>query len=327
MKRREFITLLGAAAAARPLAARAQQTGKVARVGFLGAASAPGYANQLAGFRAGLRDLGYVDGTNVVIEYRWAQGDYERLPGLVADLVRSNVNVIVTHGTPGALAAKQATTTVPIVMAIVGDPVASGIVASLAQPGGNITGQSFFNPELGAKKIELLKEALPHMTRAACLLNQDNPGSTSLTLQAMEVAAKSLKMELYQFAVRRPDDLEGVFERMEQARIEGLAIDDDGMLNANVGAIAGLAIKRRILSSGNKELAQAGGLIGYGVNVFATFRRAAVFVDKILQGTKPADLPIEQATRFEVVLNLKTANALGLAVPPTLLVRADEVIE
>jgi len=212
-------------------------------------------------------------------------------------------------------------------MAIVGDPVAGGIVTSLAQPGGNITGQSFFNPELGAKKIELLKEALPHMTRAACLLNQDNPGSTVLTLPAMEVAAKSLKMELYQFGVRRPDDLEGAFERMEQARIEGLVIDDEGMLNANVGAIAGLARKRRILSGGNKELAQAGGLIGYGVNVFATFRRAAVFVDKILQGTKPADLPIEQATRFELLVNLKTANALGLAVPPTLLVRADQVIE
>ena len=278
-------------------------------------------------FRAGLRDLGYVEGTNVVIEYRWAQGHYERLPGLAADLVRSNVAVIVTHGTPGALAAKQATTTVPIVMALVGDPVASGIVASLAQPGGNITGQSFFNPELSAKKIELLKEVLPHMTKAACLLNQDNPGSIGLSFQAMEATAKSLKMELYQFAVRRPDDLERAFERMEQARIEGLAIDDDGMFNANVGAIAGLAIKRRILSSGNKELAPAGGLIGYGVNVFATFRRAAVFVDKILQGTKPADLPIEQATRFEFVVNLKTANALGLAVPPTLLVRADEVIE
>jgi putative ABC transport system substrate-binding protein len=327
MRRRTFITLVGGAAAAWPLAARAQQTGKVARVGFLGAASAAAYANQLAGFRAGLRDLGYVEGTNVVIDDRWAQGHYERLPGLVADLVRSNVDVIVTHGTPGALAAKQTTTTVPIVMAIVGDPVAGGIVASFAQPGGNITGQSFFNPELGAKKIELLKEALPHMTRAACLLNPDNPGSIGLTLQAMEDAAKSLKMELHQFAVRRPDELESAFERMEQARIEGLAIDDEGMLNANVGAIAGLAVKRRLLSSGTKEFAQAGGLIGYGVNHFATFRRAAVFVDKILKGTKPADLPIEQATTFDFVLNLKTANALGLTVPLTLLVRADEVIE
>src|SRR5262249_24937540 len=232
-------------------------------------ASAAGYANQLAGFRTGLRDLGYVEGTNVVVDDRWAQGHYERLPGLVADLVRSNVDVIVTHGTPGALAAKQATTTVPIVMAIVGGPVASGIVASLAQPGGNITGQSCFNPELGAKKIELLKEPLPHMTRAACLLNPDNPGSIGLTLQAMEDAAKSLKMELHQFAV----------------------------------------------------------LIGYGGNHFATFRQAAVFVDKILKGTKPADLPIEQATTFDFVLNLKTANALGLTVPLTLLVRADEVIE
>src|SRR5215471_20652160 len=198
MRRRDFIQAIAGSAATWPLAVRAQQTRKVARVGFLGAASAAGYANQLAGFRAGLRDLGYAEGTNVVINDRWAQGHYERLPGLVADLVRSNVDVIVTHGTPGALAAKQTTTTVPIVMAIVGDPVAGGIVASLAQPGGNITGQSFFNPELGAKKIELLKEALPHMIRAACLLNPDNPGSMGLTLQAMGDAAKSLKMELRQ---------------------------------------------------------------------------------------------------------------------------------
>src|SRR5262249_20759599 len=206
------------------------------------------------------------------IDDRWAQGHYERRDGLGADLVRSNVDVIVTHGTPGALAAKQTTTTVPIVMAIVGDPVASGIVASLAHPSGNITGQSFFNPELGAKRIELLKEALPYMARTACLLNPDNPGSVRLTLQAMEVAADTLKMELHQFPVRRPDELESAFERMEQAGIEGLAVDDEGLFNANVGAIAGLAVKRRLLSSGTKELAQAGGLIGYGVNHFATFR-------------------------------------------------------
>jgi putative tryptophan/tyrosine transport system substrate-binding protein len=327
MRRREFITLLGGAAAAWPLAARAQQPAKVARIGFLGSASASGYANQLAGFRAGLRDLGYVEGTNAIIEYRWAEGNYERLPGLVADLIRSNVDVIVTHGTPGSLAAKQATATVPIVVGIIGDPVASGLVASLARPGGNITGQSFFNPELSAKRIELLKETSPHMTKAAFLLNPDNPDSTGPSLQAAELAAQSLKVELQQFPVRRLNEFESAFERMEQGRVEGVVIDDDGMFNANIGAIAVLAAKRRLPSIGNKELAQAGGLAGYGVDFFAIFRRAAAFVDKILKGTTPADLPIEQATKFEFVLNLKTAKALGITVPLAMLTRADEVIE
>jgi putative ABC transport system substrate-binding protein len=313
--------------AAWPLAALGQQAEKIARIGFLGATSAAGYADQLAGLRAGLRDLGYIECANLVIEYRWAQGQYERLAGLAADLIRANVAVIVTHGTPGALAAKQATTTLPIVMAIVGDPVVSGIVPSLAHPGGNITGQSFFNPELSGKKIELLKEALPRMTRAACLLNANNPGSTGPVLEAMKAAANSLKIDLHQFAVRQSDDLRSAFEGMKEAGIEGVAIDDEGIFNANAAAVAGLALKQHLISSGTKEFAQAGGLIGYGVNHFATFRRAAVFVDKVLKGVQPADLPIEQATTFEFVLNSKTAKALGLDVPPSLLVRADEVIE
>jgi putative ABC transport system substrate-binding protein len=326
MRRRELITLLGGAAAW-PLAARAQQAGKVPRIGFLGAATAASTnPAQLAGLRQGLRDLGYVEGRNIIIEYRWAEGNYERLAELAGDLVRSNVDVIVTAGTPGSLAAKRATMTIPIVMANAGDPVAAGLVASVARPGGNITGQSSFSPELYAKRIELLKEVMPHMTEVAILFNSDN-AATRAELQTMETAAESIKLKLQQFPVRAPNDLESAFDGMVQTHLDAVGISDDGMLNANRGAIAALAAARRLLSIGNKELAQAGGLIGYGINYFATYRRAAVFVGKILKGTKPADLPIEQAAKFELVLNLKTAKALGLEVPTATLLRADELIE
>jgi putative ABC transport system substrate-binding protein len=212
-------------------------------------------------------------------------------------------------------------------LALVGDPVTAGIVASLARPGGNITGQSFFAPELAAKRIQLLKQLMPQMTRIAAFMNPSNPGGVGGELQAMETAAKSLKMELKQVLVRGPNEFESAFEQMQQESVAAVAISDDGMLIANIIAIAALATKRRLVSIGNKEFAQAGGLMGYGVDFFATFRRAAVFVDRILKGAKPADIPIEQATKFEVVINLKTAKALGLDVPPTLLATADEVIE
>ena len=205
-----------------------------------------------------------------------------------------------------------------------GDPVTAGIVASLARPGGNITGQSFFAPELVAKRIQLLKQLMPQMTRIAAFMNPSNPGGVGRELQAMETAAKSLKMELKQVLVRGPNEFESAFEQMQQESVAAVAISDDGMLIANIIAIAALATKRRLVSIGNKEFAQAGGLLGYGVDFFATFRRAAVFVDRILKG---ANIPIEQATKFEVVINLKTAKALGLDVPPTLLATADEVIE
>jgi putative ABC transport system substrate-binding protein len=325
MKRREFITVLGGAAAW-PLAARAQQTGKLARIGFLGAAFESGFAKRVEGFRSGLRDLGYVEGTNAIIEYRWADEKYERLPELAAELVRSKVNVIVAHGTPGSLAAKRATATIPIVVANIGDAVAAGVVASLARPGGNITGLSFFAPQLGAKRIELLKELMPQLTRVAVLLNANNPGKGPI-VQAMEMTARSLKVGLQQFLVRGPSELASAFEQMEQERIAAVTVDDDAVLLANIGAIAALAIRRNLVSVGNKELAQGGGLMGYGADSVANFRRAAVFVDKILKGAKPADIPIEQATKFEFVLNLKAAKALGLDVPPIMLVRADEVIE
>ena len=325
MRRREFISLLGGGAAW-PFVARAQQASKIAQIGFLGAASASAYARQVEGFRLGLHDLGYIEGTNIVIAYRWAEGNYARLPELAADLIRSNVDVVVTHGTPGSAAAKQATATVPIVMAIVGDPVGTGIVANLARPGGNITGLSFFGPELGAKRIELLKEMLPRITRVGVLINPDNSYSR-LELPALEEIARSLGIGVNQFRVRSPNEFDSAFETMQQEGVKAVAVQDEAMLTANVKAIAALATRRSLLSIGNNELARAGGLIGYGVNFFEIFRRAATFVDKVLKGTKPADIPIEQAARFQFVLNLRTAKALGLDVPTSMLLRADEVIE
>jgi putative tryptophan/tyrosine transport system substrate-binding protein len=325
IRRRQFINLIGGAAAW-PFSAGAQQAGKIARIGFLGAASASGYARQVEEFRSGLRDLGYVEGTNIIIVYRWAEGNYARLPELVAALIRSNVDVIVTHGTPGALAAKHATVTVPIVV-MLGDPLASGIVTSLARPGGNITGQSFFNPELTARRIELLKQMLPAMTRLAYLFNPDNPAGAGPSLQAAGAAAQSLMVELQQFPIRGPSDFESAFERMESAHVEAFQVDEDAVFNANARAIVELATNGRLLSIGSKEFAEAGALMGYGIDLVAIFRRASVFVDKILKGTKPADIPIEQATKFHFVLNLKTAKTLNLAIPPTLLALADEVIE
>jgi putative ABC transport system substrate-binding protein len=325
MQRREFITLLGGAAAW-PLAARAQQAGRVPRIGFLGAASPSTFASRLEGIRLGLRDFGYVEGTNITIEYRWAEGRYERLPELAAELVRSNVDLIITHTTPGSLAAKRATTTIPIVMALIGDPVVAGIVASLARPGGNITGQSFFGAEIRAKRIELLKEVMPRLTQVAVILNADNPGAET-EFQAMEATAKLLNITLQPFRLREPSELASVFERIEQAYVEAVETGDDPLSTLNAGAIAALAARGRLLSIGSEDIARAGGMMGYGVDFVATYRHTAFFVDKILKGTNPADVPIERASKFQFVLNLKTAKALGLDVPTATLLRADEVVE
>jgi putative ABC transport system substrate-binding protein len=323
--RRTFLAALGGAAA-RPIAAPAQQPAKVARIGWLGMLSTSTDAVRIEGLRQGLRDFGYVEGANITIEYRWAEGHYERLPELAAELVRSNVDVIVTHTTPGALAAKRATTTIPIVVASVGDPVASGLIPSVARPGGNITGQSFFNPELRAKRIELLKEIRPRLGQVAALLNPDNP-ITGPELRAMQATAQSLNVRLQPLRLQA-SELVDAFEQMEQRQVEAIETGDDPALTvANAGAIAALAMRARLLCIGPKEIAQAGGLMGYGINFAATFRRAAFFVDKILKGAVPADLPFEQATKFETVLNLRTARALGLDVPTPTLLRADEIIE
>jgi putative tryptophan/tyrosine transport system substrate-binding protein len=236
------------------------------------------------------------------------------------------VDLIITHTTPGSLAAKRATTTIPIVMALIGDPVVAGIVASLARPGGNITGQSFFGAEIRAKRIELLKEVMPRLTQVAVILNADNPGAET-EFQAMEATAKLLNITLQPFRLREPSELASVFERMEQAYVEAVETGDDPLSTLNAGAIAALAARGRLLSIGSEDIARAGGMMGYGVDFVATYRHTAFFVDKILKGTNPADVPIERASKFQFVLNLKTAKALGLDVPTATLLRADEVIE
>jgi putative tryptophan/tyrosine transport system substrate-binding protein len=326
MRRREFITLLGGALPAWACAARAQEPRKVVRIGLLGPLSASAQASRVEAIRQGLRDHGYIEGTNLTIEYRWAEGRYERLLELAGELVRANVDVIITYGTPASLAAKQATTTIPIVVALIGDPIVSGLVTSVSRLSGNVTGQSFFNPQLRAKRVELLKEVKPGIARMAVLLNPDNPASVP-EFEAMEVTARSLGVSLQPFRLRGPSEFVSAFESIEQAGAEAVETGDDGMVAGNLGAIAALAARARLLSTGPKEVAQAGGLMGYGVDIFATYRRAGIFVDKILKGARPADLPIEQATKFATVLNLRTARALGLDVPTATLLRADEVIE
>jgi putative ABC transport system substrate-binding protein len=326
MQRREFITLLGGTAASWPLTAQAQQTAKVARIGFLGSTFASNWASRVEAFRSGLRDLGYVEGENIAIEFRWAEERYDQLADLAAELVRLRVDVLVTIGTPGSLVAKRATTTIPIVMVHSGDAVAAGIVASLARPSGNLTGMTYFLPELMGKRIEWLKEVVPRITRVAILVKPDNPFFAT-ALRSLEISAKSLDVSLQQFEVRAPDDFANAFAAMAKNGVDAVVILEDAVFVSNARAIADLAAKHRLPSAGFNEFAETGGLIGYGVDFLEMYRRAAGFVDKILKGAKPADIPVEQATKFVAVINMKTAKALGLNVPPMLLARADEVIE
>ena len=312
-------------AAAWPLAARAQQT-KVARIGFLGSDSASSHAARLAALRAGLRDLGWHEGTNLLIEFRWAEGNYERLRGLADELVQLKVDVLVTHATPAALAAKSTTSTIPIVLTAVGDILALGLVSSLSLPGGNITGLSIFTPELTAKPFELLKEAVPSLTKAALLLTPDNP-LNRLVPPEIEPTAKALNIALQTFEARRPSEFGQVFATMIDQKVAALLLYEDTMFNANSNALAVLAAVNRLPSCGFPEFARAGGLIGYGINLLDMDYRAAAFVDKILKGAKPGELPIERPTKFNIIINLQTAKALGITMPPTLLIRADEVIE
>jgi putative ABC transport system substrate-binding protein len=329
MKRREFITLLGGAVATpsllRPRAVRAQQPGKTFRIGFLGGADRIGYAAQLEALRLGLQDHGYVIGRNVEIEYRWAEGRYERLPALAAELVALKVDLIITQGTPAAIVAKQTTSTVPIVMAIVGNPIESGIVTSLARPGGNITGASFFHPELNGKRLELLKTLKPDLARAAALVHPDNAAMVAV-LRAVEETARALDITLQRLEVRTLEEVEAALA-LAKTQVQGVVVVDEGLFIANAGRIAQIAIKNGLPSIGFRQYCEVGGLAAYGVDFLHIWRRSMALVDKILKGAKPADLPIEQATRFELLINLQTARTLGLEVPPTLLARADEVIE
>jgi len=325
MRRREVITLLGGAAAGWPLVAHAQTT-KVARIGFLGLVSASSHASRTAAFRAGLRDLGWIEGGNLRIEFRWAEGNYDRLPILAEELLRLNIDVLVTHGAAGALAAKKTTSTIPIVITAVGDMQTLGLVSNLSRPGGNITGLSLFAAELNAKRLELIKEAVPSLTRAAILLNPGN-ASTQSVLSEASATAKAANVELRAFEARQPADFVRAFAAMADQQVGAVVIHKDTMLNANATPLAVFAAARRLPSSGFPEFAQAGGLLAYGINFPDTDYRAAAFVDKILKGAKIADLPVERATKFKLTINLQTARALGLELPATMLARADEVIE
>ena len=265
MRRREFITLLGGAAVAWPLSAHAQQpSAKVFRIGYLGLTTAESLPKRPEAFRAGLRDLGYLEGRDFVIEYRWADNNYDRLPTLLADLVRLNVDVIVTHGTPGSLAAKKATTTIPVVFAVVGDALGSGIVSTLARPEANVTGSTYFNPELAAKRLELLKEAMPGLTNVGILLNLANPMNEPI-LPKMSQVAQSLRLELHQFDVRAPTEFEEAFAAMAAKRVSALVVIDDPVLLSNAPALAALALKQRLPSCGWPDFAIDGGLMAYGV--------------------------------------------------------------
>jgi putative tryptophan/tyrosine transport system substrate-binding protein len=326
MDRRTFLASLGSGLLVAPLVARAQQPPKLARLGVLGSSSALGYARQVEALRAGLGDHGYVEGKNIVTDFRWADEQYERFPALAADLARLKVDVIVTFGTAATIAAKNATTTIPIVMVNTGDAVATGLVASLARPGGNVTGSTTFGPQLTAKRLELVKEALPRARLVAVILNPANPAQT-LNFEAMESTAKSLGIGLRKFEPRGPNELEGIFSAMAKQRVDAVVTTQDALIEAHAREIANLAARMHIPLAGNKALADAGGLIGYGVNTFEIYRRAGTYVDRILKGAKPDDLPVEQATKFELIINLKTAKALGITIPQSVLLRADEVIQ
>jgi len=274
-----------------------------------------------------MHDRGYVEGKNVAVEYRWAEGKYDRLPDLAAELVRLKVDVIVTHGTPGTLAAKQATATIPIVMTVVGDPVGSGLVASLARPGGNITGTSIFAPELGPKRLELLKEALPRVSRVAVLWNADNP-INGPTVKSIEKLAQTLKTQLQEVQVREPSEFDKAFSSMVAKRADALLVLEDAMLNDQAKQIADRAAKSRLPTVfGFGGAVDVGGLMAYEASWPDLWRRSATFVDKIFKGAKPAELPVEQASKFQLVINLKTAKQIGVTIPQSFLFRADKVIK
>ena len=326
MERRSFLAMVSGSLLAAPSAAGAQQVSRVSRVGYLaGISLAPRPAEE---FRQGLHELGWVEGQNLIIDFRSADGSFDRLPDLAAELVRLKADVIVGHAAPAAVAAKNATGTIPIVFFATGDPVGLGLVASLARPGGNVTGLSF-SVGLGtvSKGLELLKEALPKVRRVAVLSNPGNPAHAGATSNA-KAAAKSLDMRLLLLEAREPNQFDAAFAGMAKGRVDALVVVPDGMFLLHRARLAELTARNRLPSiHGLRESVEAGGLMSYGPSNFAMFRRAALFVDKILRGAKPADLPVEQPTKFELVINLKTAKTLGLTIPRSLLLRADQVIE
>ena len=317
---------MGAVLLVAPLAAQAQQAGKVPRIGFL-FYGAPGPSPELEAFRQGLRDLGYIEGQNISLEYRFANGRVGRLPELAAELVRLELDVVVTPGTPASLAAKKATSTIPIVFAGVADAVGTGLVASLARPGGNVTGLTSISAALGGKRLELLKVVAPKASRVAVLYNPADP-SNVLVLKELQESSRALGLTLHPLAVRGPGEFEGAFAAMTREHAQALFVAAGVLTTEHRKPLVGLTAKSRIPAMwGERQFVEAGGLMSYAVNFYDEIRRAATYVNKILKGAKPADLPVEQPTTFELVINLKTAMALGLTIPPSLLGRADEVIQ
>jgi ABC-type uncharacterized transport system substrate-binding protein len=326
LKRREFITLLGGAAAAWPIGAHAQQSVRP-MVGFLAAGAPEGYAIDVAALRKGLSDTGYVDGQNLSIEYRWAQNQNARLPELAADLVRRGVAVIVTRGTPAALAAKAATTTIPILFFVGTDPVELGLVASLNRPGGNVTGISDMGAELGAKRLGLLNELLPRAARFAVLVNPNNP-TTGAAIADVRAAADAIARQLEVVNARTSTDIDNAFASLSQKRIEAFLINPDALFVNRRVPLVTLAIHHKVPGIYFDRVdAAAGGLMSYGPNVHEQFRQLGIYAGRILKGEKTAELPVSRSTKFEFVINLHTAKLLGIDVPATLLARADEVIE
>lgn len=327
MDRRAFI-VGGVATFSAPLAAEAQQAGKAKRIGYLSSSSATATSRFVGAFRQGLREHGWVEGQNIVVDWRFADGRFDRLPDLVAELVGLKVEAIVTAPTPAAVAAKKVTSMIPIVMVNVSDPVALGLVASLARPGGNATGVSYsVGVETFGKALELLKESVPHVRRVAFL---SNPASAARApvIRDVNLAARSLGAQLHLLEAQNPSEFGVAFLAMAREGVEALLVAADSMFVIHRARLADLAAKNRLPAMyGIREHVEAGGLMSYGPSSVANYRRAAFFVDKILKGAKPGDLPIEQPTKFELFINLKTANALGLTIPPSLLLRADQVIE
>ena len=326
--RRAFLAGTGAMLLAAPLGGQAQQAGTVPRIGWLGGPTRESAEPFLREFQRGLKDLGWIEGQNIVIEWRFGGGRAERLPVLAEELVRLPVNLIVAPSTPTIFAAKNATKTIPIVTVGGGDPVELGIVASLARPGGNITGlTSTVGPEIAGKQLELLKEAVLNVSRMAVLWNPATPGNV-LALREAEIAARALKVELQLLEARKLDDFESAFAAMSTKRAGALLVLGDVMFTTYRIRLASLAVRSRLPAMyGDRQFVHEGGLMSYGTNIVDNFRRAAVYVDKILKGAKPGDLPIERSTKFELVINLKTARALGFTIPRSLLQRADEIVQ
>ena len=326
IRRRELIVALGGAAAW-PLTARAQQPA-LPVIGFLNQASPDGYRRMVTAFRQGLQESGYVEGRNVAIEYRWAGGHNDRLPAMVAELVQRQVTVIAATTTPAALAAKGATTSIPIVFETGGDPIALGLVASLSRPGGNVTGVTQLNVEVAPKRLELLHELLPTAIVTALVVNPTNPAVTEVVLRASQAAAQRLGLDLHVLNASSESDFDGVFANVIQLRAGGLVIGSDAFFNSRSEQLAALALRHAVPTVfENREFVAAGGLAAYSGDVADAYRLAGVYAARILKGEKPGELPVQQATKIQLVLNLKTAKALGITVPLPLLGRADEVIE